>query len=54
MSKRDFTYCNGKRCALKEHCVRYIEGQNVPKDVEGFWWTDHCDEHTRDMYINRD
>ena len=23
MANKDFCYCNGYRCALKEHCVRY-------------------------------
>ena len=52
--KRDFTYCTGKYCsqALREHCIRYIEGQKVPKDAEGFWWMDGCGDN-REGYINK-
>lgn len=49
---KDFTYCNGKGCALKEHCVRHLSGLRVPKDVSGYWWMECCDEETRNGYIN--
>lgn len=54
----DIEYCNGKRCALKESCRRYIEGlrqisrslaSKFPNNLS--WRRDNCDEETRDMYL---
>ena len=47
--KNDFTYCKGERCALKEHCVRYREGLNLPNG--DWWWMASCGED-RDGYIS--
>lgn len=49
---RDFNYCNGKGCALKNHCVRYVEGRNIPNDAEGYWWIENCNESNRDMFLS--
>ena len=36
---------NSYRCALKEHCVRYLEGLKVQSDEAGWWWmSDFGDE----------
>ena len=48
---RDFCYCNGLRCILKGRCVRYLEGKNLPKDEEGWWWMNSCEGHK--AYIGR-
>lgn len=42
--KKDFTYCKGNGCAIRESCFRYREGLHVPKDVSGFWWMEDCGE----------
>ena len=48
--KRDFCYCNGKRCAIKDSCVRYVEGKHIPKNEDGWWWMEECEED-RPAYI---
>lgn len=49
--KRDFTYCKGIGCAIKESCVRYIDGLVAMQDEEQHWWMEDCGEY-RDGYIN--
>jgi len=56
MENKDFTYCNGKGCALKDQCRRYQEGQRIIANVNGdthqYWWMDNCNEENREGYIN--
>lgn len=47
---KDFCYCNGNGCAIKEHCVRYREGLQARKQKGEFLWMDECGEE-RDVYI---
>lgn len=50
--KQDFAYCKGYRCALKEHCVRYRDGQRIPNDeVSLHWWMEDCGDE-RIAYID--
>lgn len=51
MANKDFCYCNGYRCALKEHCVRYLEGMKIPSDEAGWWWMSDCGDE-RIAYID--
>lgn len=52
--KTDFTYCKGYRCAIKEHCVRYRDGQRIkPDETANHWWMDDCGDE-RIAYINHD
>ncbi len=44
----DFTYCTGKGCTLKSHCVRYLEGLRLPEGT--WWWMESCGEQ-REGYI---
>ena len=54
MAKYDFTYCKGYRCALKNHCVRYRDGQAIHvEEANNFWWMDDCGDE-RIAYINHD
>lgn len=53
MANKDFCYCNGYRCALKEHCVRYLEGLKVPSDEAGWWWMSDCGDE-RIAYIDNE
>lgn len=48
----DFAYCKGKQCALREHCVRYLDGLKLSDG--NWWWMESCNDITRDGYINRD
>lgn len=49
--KRDFCYCNGKNCAIREHCVRHVDGRKAGKEeIDSLWWMDDCGED-RDAYI---
>lgn len=47
--KNIFTYCKGKCCAIKEHCVRYKEGLGLPEG--NWWWMEDCSDN-RPAYIN--
>lgn len=47
--KRDFCYCKGVRCAIKQWCVRYLDGIRAMSE-EGHWWMDECNEN-REAYI---
>lgn len=49
MANNDFTYCKGNRCALREHCVRFVEGCKLPED--NMEWMQSCDELTRMGFI---
>lgn len=49
MANSDITYCKGNRCALREHCVRYVEGLSLPDG--NWWWMDNCDETIRDGFV---
>jgi hypothetical protein len=49
--KNDFTYCKGDRCALKEHCVRYVDGLRLPEG--SWWWMTDCGTE-REGYIDTD
>lgn len=46
----DFTYCKGNGCAIREHCVRYLEGLELPDG--DWWWMMNCDELNRDGFID--
>ena len=48
---RDFCYCNGVGCAIKEHCVRYVDGLKAKGDDGCHNWMDACDVETRNAYI---
>ncbi len=49
--KKDFCYCNGKGCAIREHCVRYVDGCKARKDDTQHTWMDECGED-RVAYIS--
>lgn len=49
MAKKDFCYCNGVHCSIKEWCVRYVEGLKA-KSEDGNLWMDECEED-RPCYI---
>lgn len=40
--KKDFCYCNGYICAIKEHCVRYVDGLKAKYDDALNTWIDDC------------
>lgn len=42
MANKDFCYCNGNDCSVKEHCIRYVEGKNIPTDEQGWYWMNDC------------
>ena len=44
MANKDFCYCNGYRCALKEYCVRYVNGGKAKLDDCNHTWIDDCGE----------
>ncbi len=47
MESKDFLYCYGVGCPLRERCIRYTEGQNLP---EGNWlWQNDCGEDQHDF-----
>lgn len=50
MAKSDFTYCKGERCALKEHCARYLNGLKLSDG--DWWWMSSCNTEIREGYIN--
>lgn len=41
-ANKDFVYCQGIGCTLKERCIRYIEGLQLPKG--NWWWQIDCGE----------
>lgn len=47
---KDFCYCNGMGCAIREFCVRYRDGLRARKEEDDFLWMDECGEE-RDAYI---
>ena len=49
MAKKDFCYCKGVHCSIKEWCVRYVEGLKA-KSEDGHLWMDECEED-RPCYI---
>ena len=55
MANRDVTYCNGKDCALREQCRRYVDGQrimaNAERDEGQYYWMDHCNVEIREGYV---
>ena len=50
---RDFTYCKGERCAIKEHCTRYLNGLKIDPKANGWWWMNDCGEY-RHGYISNE
>lgn len=48
---RDFCYCKGRNCRLRDLCKRYLEGTRINEDAGNYWWIDNCDEETRECYI---
>lgn len=55
MANKDFTYCQGKGCALQSQCKRYLVGQRIVNGHEGdineYWWMDHCDIESREGFV---
>ena len=51
MSKHYITYCNGKRCALRTRCQRYIDGKRVNAKHGDASWMDACDAENREGFI---
>lgn len=52
--KTDFTYCTGNRCALRDHCVRYINGLKAEDgECADTWWMNDCGEE-RGAYISNE
>lgn len=49
---KDFCYCNGYSCALKDNCIRYTNGKSVPVDAKDYWWMDDCGDE-RIGYISK-
>ena len=54
MANRDVTYCNGRGCALRGQCRRYVDGQrimiNAERDEGQYYWWDNCNEETREGF----
>ena len=48
----DMTYCNGKSCALKTKCRRYLDGQRIltGREESQWYWMDNCDPELREGY----
>lgn len=44
---RDFQYCKGVGCPLRERCVRYVEGLGLPEG--NWWWQYDCGEDRNDF-----
>ena len=40
---KDFMYCKGIGCPLRERCVRYTEGSKLPEG--NWWWMNDCGEN---------
>lgn len=40
---KDFMYCKGIGCPLRERCVRYTEGSALPEG--NWWWQNGCGEN---------
>ena len=55
MANKDVTYCNGRGCALRGQCRRYVDGQriiaNESRDENQYWWMDNCNEETREGFM---
>ena len=55
MANRDVTYCNGRGCALRGQCRRYVDGQriiaNESRDEGQYYWWDNCNEETREGFV---
>lgn len=46
----DTTFCRGNKCAIREHCKRYLTGLHFADDGNThIWWMDACDED-RSLY----
>ncbi len=47
MPNKNFYYCKGVGCPLRERCARYVEGKTLP---EGNWlWQYDCGDEHRDF-----
>lgn len=48
------TYCDGRGCALRERCRRFVDGKRIKQNREGdtgqYYWMEHCDIETREGY----
>ena len=55
MANRDVTYCNGRGCALRGQCRRYVDGQrimiNAERDEGQYYWMESCNEETREGFM---
>lgn len=47
MESKEFKYCYGVGCPLRERCVRYTEGKKLPEG--NWWWQNDCGEDHRDF-----
>ena len=45
---KDFMYCKGIGCPLRECCVRYTEGNKLPEG--NWWWMNDCGE-SHEQYL---
>ncbi|MBR1449779.1 MAG: hypothetical protein IJ588_13695 [Prevotella sp.] len=44
----NITYCQGRNCALRSTCRRFISAPAVFEDIQ---WMRNCEETTRNGYI---
>lgn len=47
MESKEFKYCYGVGCPLRERCIRYTEGKKLPEG--NWWWQNDCGEEYRDF-----
>ena len=52
LMRGNYLYCDGNGCLLRTTCRRYTEGERIRNSrTEGQWyWTEHCDPETRELY----
>ena len=51
MASKDFCYCKGVGCPLRERCIRYVEGQSLPEG--NWWWQYDCGEERNSFLPKR-
>ena len=45
-----YDFCEGKGCALHEHCEFYVKGLRIGRHTPGYKWIASCNEETREHY----
>lgn len=46
-----YTLCEGVGCSLRGRCSRYVCGEHVDRNAEGYMWIPGCNDETREAFL---